>query len=303
MPSIKQSTIKLGLIQLQAGNDMRANTERAYALAQMAAKKGAHILCLPELYNTVYFPQLEKADKDYYAETVPGFSTATFCALAKKYKVVVIVPLYEKKKVNGIWKYFNSAVVINEKGQILDTYHKIHIPHDPGFYEKYYFEESKSGYRVYKTSYATFAVLICYDQWFPEAARAARLNGAEIIFYPTAIGNVVGYAPPEGDWHASWELMMRSHAIANCVHVAAVNRVGREERMRFWGQSFVSDAFGTVVDRATSSKEQVLIVPVNLGMNHYIEDGWGFLRNRRPDTYGMLTSKKLIEKSKKLKNI
>ncbi len=300
---MKQRNVMLGLVQTKAGSDINENIDRACQFTEDAAKKGAKIICLQELYNTTYFPQYENADKDSFAETIPGVSTARFQNIAKKYRVVVIVPLYEKKKVKGAWKYYNSAVVINEKGVLLDVYHKTHIPHDPGFYEKNYFAEGESGYRIYKTSFATFAVLICYDQWFPEAARVARLGGAEIIFYPTAIGSIVGYTPPEGDWHTAWETMMRSHAIANSVHVASINRVGKEGRMHFWGQSFASDPFGNILARGSKTKEEALLVEIDLERNNFVADGWGFLRNRRPSTYKLLTTQALIEKSKKLKNI
>jgi agmatine deiminase len=240
--------------------------------------------------------------------------------IAKAYGVVIIVPIYEKfgrpgqktmprtggqrpTGTGGGWKYFNSAAVINEKGRLLkDVYRKIHIPQDPGFYEKDYFEAGQSGYKVYKTKFATFAVLICYDQWYPEAARVVRLEGAEIIFYPTALGNIVGYKA-EGDWHDAWETSMRGHAIANSVHVAAVNRVGTEGKMKFFGQSFVAGPFGKVLKRASADKEEVLIAKIDLEQNKFFAEGWGFLRNRRPDTYKSLTTNKLTSKSKKLANV
>ena len=191
---------------------------------------------------------------------------------------------------------------VDEKGKLLKTYRKVHIPQDPGFYEKDYFRESDSGYRVYKTKFATFAVLICYDQWFPEAARAVRLEGAEIIFYPTAVGNIIGYTT-EGDWHEAWETIQRGHAIANSVYVVGINRVGKEGNMQFFGQSFVSDPFGKILKRANKNKDEVLLVDLNLELNKFFAEGWGFLRNRRPDTYNILTSDKLVEKVKKLKNV
>jgi agmatine deiminase len=166
----------------------------------------------------------------------------------------------------------------------------MHIPQDPLFYEKNYFapgdiDSKGGGWRVYRTAFATFAVLICYDQWFPEAARAATLAGAGIIFYPTAIGNVVGYRSADGDWHDAWETVMRGHAIANGVHVVAVNRVGREDRLRFWGQSFACDSFGKVLKRASATREEVMIAKLDLSHNKRIREGWGFLRNRRPEAY------------------
>ena len=266
-----------------------ANLAHARGLVLRAIQKSARIICLPELYRSLYFPQKKKHDVQKYLESIPGPSVAMFAPIAKKHKVVIIAPIFEKTK-NG--RTYNSAVVINEKGTVLPAYRKLHIPHDPGFYEQDYFEKGNMGYRVYHTSYATFAVLICFDQWFPEAARMARLAGAEIIFYPTAIGNLIGYIPPEGNWQNAWETIQRSHAIANSVAVAAVNRVGVEGKTKFWGGSFVADAVGNVIRRA-NNKETVLVETVDLGLNSYVSDGWGFLRNRRPDTYRLSVKKRI----------
>lgn len=279
--------VTIGLIQSKVSVNQKSNLEKTIFLIEKAAKKGAKIICLQELYKTIYFPQYTNSDKNTYSETIPGESTKVFCALAKKYQIVIIVPIFEKNK-NG--KYFNSAAVINEKGKLLKTYHKIHIPQDPKFYEKDYFEEGAS-YKIYKTKYAAFAVLICYDQWFPEAARSAALQGAEIIFYPTAIGNMVGYKSPDGNWHDAWETVMRGHAIANAVHVVAVNRTGREDALNFWGQSFVCDSFGKILKRASKNKEEVLVCKIDLAHNKRIREGWGFFRNRRSDTYNQLIKK------------
>lgn len=228
--------------------------------------------------------------------------------LAKELGVVIIVPIFEKAK-NG--KYYNTAVVFDEKGRKLDRYHKIHIPHDPGFYEKDYFEKGDLGYKIFKTKFGNFAVLICFDQWFPEAARAAKLAGAEIIFYPTAIANVIGYVPVEGDWHDAWETVMRGHAIANSVVVATANRTGVEGKSHFWGQSFICDAFGKVINRASATKEEVIVGTLDLNMNDFISEGWGFLHDRRPDTYASLVSKvkkparskSIIEEEKRLQKL
>jgi agmatine deiminase len=212
--------------------------------------------------------------------------------------VTLVVPIYEKKGK----KYYNTAIVINRDGKMVGQYHKIHIPHDPGFYEKEYFEHSTEGYKIFEVDGVKFAVLICYDQWFPEAARMARLNGAEIIFYPTAIGDIIGYKP-EGDWHNAWETSMRGHAIANSVHVAAINRVGIEGRVKFFGQSFISDPFGKILKIGSKDKEELLVQKIDLERNVFFAEGWGFLRNRRPDTYKDLVSNKLTKKSKKLQNV
>jgi len=281
----KSSKATIGLIQASASEDMEANVKKTVKKAEEAAKKGAQIICLQELYRTRYFPQEEKIDAAKLAETIPGESTNAFSALAKEREVAIIVPVFEKDSAGS---YYNSAAVIDADGRILDTYRKLHIPHDPLFYEKNYFKPGNLGYRVCKTRYASFSVLICYDQWFPEAARICALKGADILFYPTAIGLIKGDSSPEGDWHEAWETIQRSHAIANGVHVAAVNRVGEEGKLKFWGSSFVCDSFGKVLKRAGSEREEVLIVELDLGKNKFVQEGWGFLRNRRPDTYSLL---------------
>jgi agmatine deiminase len=282
----RRRLVTIGAIQSRALEDPDANLRNAERLTRLAARKGAQIICLPELYRTVYFPQHRRADVSGYAETIPGESTRVFRKLAKELGTVLIVPVFEQAGSGGKnGRFYNSAVVIDERGRLLPTYRKLHLPQDPLFYEQNYFSHGDAGYRVYKTKFTTFAVLICYDQWFPEAARMATLRGAEIIFYPTAIGNVVGYRSPDGDWHDAWETVMRGHAIANGVHVVAVNRVGREDRLRFWGQSFACDSFGKILQRASAAKEEVLITKLDLSHNRRIREGWGFFRNRRPDTY------------------
>jgi agmatine deiminase len=277
-----KKSVTIGGIQARASEDVAANVAKTVTMVRRAARKGAKIICLQELYRTFYFPQHAKRMRDAIPESIPGASTNTFGKLAEELGVVIIVPIFEKAR-GG--KHYNSAVVIDQNGKLLPTYRKMHIPQDPLFYEKNYFAAGDRGWRVYKTTYATFAVLICYDQWFPEAARMATLAGAEIIFYPTAIGNVVGYHSADGDWHDAWETVMRGHAIANGVHVVAVNRVGREDRLRFWGQSFVCDSFGKILKRASATKEEVMIAKLNLAHNQRIREGWGFLRNRRPEAY------------------
>lgn len=277
-------SITIGLIQTKAAVDQQANLEKTAVLVEKAAKKGAKIICLQELYKTIYFPQYLDANKDDYAESIPGESTKIFCALAKKYEIIIIVPIFEKSNAG---EYFNSALVISTNGEVLEPYRKIHLPEDPKFHEQHYFEPGHM-HHIYKTKHATFAVLICYDQWFPESARTVALQGAEIIFYPTAIGNMVNYKSADGNWHDAWETVMRGHAIANAVHVAAVNRIGREDQLKFWGQSFVCDSFGKILKRANKDKEEVLLCKVDLAHNQRIREGWGFFRNRRPDMYGLL---------------
>jgi len=281
----KTKVISVGLIQTAVSDDIADNVKRTIEKIKEAAAKGAQIVCLQELYRTHYFPQKEKQEVSQLAETIPGDSTTAFSQLAKEKKIVIIAPLFEKAS-NG--KYYNSAVMIDADGKISGSYRKVHIPQDPLFYEKNYFEAGDQGYCVHKTSYARVGVLICYDQWYPEAARINALKGAEIIFYPTAIGYVKGYNSADGDWHDAWKTVQRAHAIANGVHVAAINRVGEEDQLKFWGGSFVCDSFGKVLGEASDKKEETLVVKVDLTKNKQIQEGWGFLRNRRPDTYNQL---------------
>jgi agmatine deiminase len=277
--------VTIGLIQLSVSESIAENMKKTSEKIEEAAQKGAQIVCLQELYRTRYFPQQEKLDVNDLAESIPGESTQLFSELAKKHKIVIIAPLFEKAK-NG--KFYNSAVVIDSNGDIMGTYRKAHIPYDPYFYEKDYFEAGDSEYKVFETGFARVGVLICYDQWFPEPARINALKGAEIIFYPTAIGYVKGYTSEDGDWHDAWKTVQRAHAIANGVHVAAVNRVGEEGELAFWGGSFVCDSFGKVIREASITKEEVIVAQIDLSKNKKIQEGWGFLRNRRPDTYNSL---------------
>lgn len=285
----KNKFVTIAGIQSIASPDLKENLINTVKMVEQAAQNGAEIICLQELFRTPYFPQYKKVKKDKYIETIPGESTSVFSSIAKRYKVVIIVPIYEKDKKGG---YHNSAVVINTDGKLLSTYRKIHIPQDPLFYEKNYFKESSNGYRIFKTKYATFAVLICYDQWFPEAARSVKLLGADIIFYPTAIGNITNVKEHEGDWHDAWETSMRAHAIANSLHVVAVNRTGVEDKLKFWGQSFICDAFGKIIKRGSENNDEIVMAKIDLAKNKIIEKEWGFMRNRRTDTYKGLSKKK-----------
>ncbi len=291
MPKTSSSpeTITIGLIQTVASDDIAENMKNALAKTEEAAKKGAQVVCLPELYRSKYFPQEENQKVKGLAETIPGESTQAFATMAKKQKITVIVPLFEKH-LSG--KFFNSAVTIGEDGKILGIYRKVHIPNDPFFYEKSYFEPGNSGYEVYKTPHAHISVLICYDQWFPEPARINALGGTDIIFYPTAIGTIKGYTSTDGDWHDAWKTVQRAHAIANGVHVAAVNRVGEEGQLKFWGGSFVCDSFGKVLKQASAEKEEILVSKLDLSKNKRIQEGWGFLKNRRPDTYNAIVERR-----------
>ncbi|MCK9579830.1 MAG: agmatine deiminase family protein [Methanoregula sp.] len=280
---MKEGTVTIGLLQMEVTNNREDMLAKARAGVIEAAKAGARIVCLPELYRTQYFPRHPSGDASSCAETVPGESTGVFSAIAREHGIVIIVPLFEKAP-GG--RFHNTAVVIDADGSLMPPYRKIHIPQDPGFYEKGCFYPGDT-YHVYETRQGKIAVLICFDQWFPEAARCVALEGADIIFYPTAIGHPRDTEPDEGSWHDAWELIQRSHAIANCVHVAAVNRVGREGTTRFFGGSFVCDAFGKILAKAGDS-EKMLVAELDLSMNRAVQDSWGFFRNRRPDTYGRI---------------
>lgn len=275
------SRVAVGLVQMNMSERPADNMSRACKFVEQAARRGARIVCLPELFRTRYFPQRPRRNGRLLSESIPGESTGVFSVLAKRHRIVIVAPLYERDHQG---KLFNSAAVLDADGTLLPTYRKIHLPHDPLFWERDYFKPGDV-YRVYRTRYATFAVLICYDQWFPEAARQVVLAGADLIFYPTAIGTIRGYRSPDGDWHNAWETVQRGHAIANGVHVAAVNRVGVEGKLKFWGQSFVCDAFGQLVKRADSRREEVVIARLDLSRNKRIRDGWGFLKHLRPETY------------------
>ncbi len=287
---VKEKIVKIGLVQTKVSNNLKLNLNKTLKLVESAAQKGAEIICLQELYKTPYFPNKKNVDVTNFTENIPGESTEAFKNISKKYKCSIILPIYEKAN-NG--KLYNTVVVLNEKGELQPTYRKIHIPHDPSFYEKNYFTEGDNGYQLFKHKNITFAVLICFDQWFPEAARVTKLSGAEIIFYPTAIGTIIGEKQVEGDWHDAWETVMRGHAIANSFPIVAVNRTGLEGKSKFWGQSFISDAFGKVIKRASKDKDEVIIGTLDLAMNNYIGESWGFLINRRPDTYNLITDKNI----------
>ena len=283
------SEVTVGLIQMRAETEVRANVQRAICRIRDAAAQGAQIVCLQELFNTPYFCQTEDLAPFALAEPVPGPTTDALGALAGELEVVLIVPLFEQRA-RGL--YHNSAVVFDADGSRLGAYRKMHIPDDPGYYEKFYFTPGDLGFRTFKTRYADIGVLICWDQWFPEAARLVTLSGAHILFYPTAIG----WHDDEADavrrtQHEAWELVQRSHAITNGVYVAAVNRVGREGAMTFWGASFVAAPDGSLVTRAAHEGEASLVATCDLGAVDTMRQQWPFLRDRRIDTYGALTAR------------
>jgi len=279
-------TVTLGLIQMSMNEDPAANLGKALNLIKKAAKGGARIVCLPELFTSPYFPQDVKVDASRYAESLAGPTVKALSKAAAENRVVLVGgSIFEVDGKN----FYNTSVVFDDNGKVLGKYRKVHIPHDPNFYEQNYFTPGE-GYSVFETRYGKIATLICYDQWYPEAARTAALMGAEIIFYPTAIGRVEGVRQVEGDWQDAWTTVQRGHAIANCVAVAAVNRVGKEGSMQFWGGSFVSSQFGTVLARG-SDQEEVVFAKVSKYMGEFVREGWRFFHNRRPDTYGRIVER------------
>ncbi len=297
MVSMASKPINLGLVQMNMVSEPEANLAHAIELVAEAAKKGADIVCLPELFTSPYFAQAEKKSEEgkkaiKYAQTIPGPASAALSAAAKKNKITLVAgSIYEQD--GKTKKLYNTSLVFAPDGKMMGNYRKTHIPHDPNFYEQDYFEKGDTGFKVFNapagSSSARISPLICYDQWFPEAARTCALMGAQIIFYPTAIGVPDGVEQAEGNWQEAWENVMRGHAIANNVIVAAVNRCGREGEMNFWGGSFVCDAFGKTLARA-GSEEEVLVVRVDPAHSEMVREGWRFFYNRRPEMY-----KKLIE--------
>jgi N-carbamoylputrescine amidase len=290
------SAIKLGLIQTDVSAHPDANLKKTLTLVERAAKSGAQIICTQELFRSQYFCQSENHDYFKLAEKIPGPSTDAFCKLAKKHKVVIIASLFERRTA-GL--YHNTAVIIDADGSLLGIYRKMHIPDDPLFYEKFYFTPGDLGFKTWDTRYGKIGVLICWDQWYPEAARLTAMQGAQILFYPTAIG----WHPSEkakygAKQHNAWETIQRSHAIANGCYVASVNRIGHEildgvggDGLEFWGQSFVAGTSGEIISKASSHKEEILIVPVDLDNVDTTRTHWPFLRDRRIDAYGNLTKR------------
>lgn len=292
MPAIStQAKVSIGLIQTACSAEPAANLKKTLAAAERAAKQGAQIICTQELFRSQYFCQTEDHRFFELAEPIPGPTTEAFQQVARAREVVLIVSLFERRAA-GV--YHNTAVVIDADGSLLGRYRKMHIPDDPLYYEKFYFTPGDLGFRAWPTRYGRVGVLVCWDQWYPEGARLTALQGAEILFYPTAIG-----------WHTSekkqfgrkqydaWVTIQRSHAIANGVFVAAPNRIGPEGTVQFWGGSFVCDPFGEIIATAGHDKEEVLIAKCDLGKVEETRQHWPFLRDRRIDAYGGITQRLL----------
>ena len=291
--NITARQVRIALIQgREQGNP---STDLAYTVARIreAAASGAQIVCTQELFNTPYFCRTQDTKHFDLAEPIPGATTALLEALAGELGVVIISALFERRA-SGV--YHNTAAVIDADGRYLGKYRKMHIPQDPGFEEKFYFTPGDLGYKVWDTKFGKISVLICWDQWYPEAARLSALAGAEIIFYPTAIGWIPEEKAELGAaQHIAWEAVQRGHAVANGCYVATVNRTGVEGETEFWGQSFVSDFYGQIVERAPVSEEHILIADCDLKALEDMRRTWPFFRDRRIDTYDGMTSRMIDE--------
>jgi N-carbamoylputrescine amidase len=302
----RSAVVNIAITQMTCSPDPQANFEKQLRLLESAAKQGGQILCTQEIYRGQYFCQVEDHRFFELAETIPGPSTDAFGRLAKQLGVVIVASLFERRAA-GL--YHNTAVVIETDGSIKGIYRKMHIPDDPLYYEKFYFTPGDTGFRAFDTTFGKIGVLICWDQWFPEGARLTAMQGAEILFYPTAIG----WHPSEKSQygkaqHEAWETMMRSHAIANGCYVCAPNRIGHElvpgtdgrpvhpEGIQFWGQSFISGPDGQIIRRASVDQEEILVVPCDLKRVEFSRTHWPFLRDRRIDAYGDLT-KRFVDRS------
>jgi N-carbamoylputrescine amidase len=289
---------KIGLVQMRMGPDPEANFAAAVSRIRQAAARGANIVCLPELFRAQYFCQREDLRLFDLAEPIPGPSTEKLSAVARQVGVAIVASLFERRA-PGL--YHNTAVTLNANGELAGIYRKMHIPDDPLYYEKYYFTPGDLGFRAAETDFGRIGTLVCWDQWYPEGARLTALQGAEVLFYPTAIG----WHPAEKDefgtaQYEAWQTMQRAHAIANGVYVAAVNRVGHEQGdvlgnraegpgIEFWGGSFIADPFGRIVAQAAHDAEQILIGEVDLALIEDTRRNWPFLRDRRIDAYAPIT--------------
>ena len=288
---------RIGVLQLELNNTPEKNRLKCTEWIKKAAKQGAEVICFPELYSSHYFCQSEDIENFNYAESFDGISFQTFAALAKELGVTLIIPFFERKMA-GL--YYNSALIIDEKGNLNGLYRKMHIPDDPHFYEKFYFTPGDLGFQNFKTKKANLGVLICWDQWYPEAARITSLKGSEVIFYPTAIG----WHPAEKAQHGklqqqAWMNAMKGHAVSNGIYIAAANRIGLEkylpntDGLEFWGSSFIAGPQGEILAQASEDKEEILLAEVDLSHQEYVRQNWPFFRDRRVDVFGDLTQRAL----------
>jgi N-carbamoylputrescine amidase len=286
---MEKRIVQLALIQMSCSPDPQENMEKVEREIRVAAKQGAQIVCLQELFRSLYFCDVEDYDNFALAESIPGPTTNRFSELAKELGVVIIASLFEKRAA-GI--YHNTTAVLDADGSYLGKYRKMHIPDDPGYFEKFYFTPGDMGYKVFDTKFAKVGVLICWDQWYPEAARLTAMKGAEFLVYPTAIG-----------WHQdqdeqtnkeqlnAWQTIQKSHSVANGIPVISVNRTGKEGEMRFWGNSFVTNSFGYVTYQAPSGDEVTKVVDIDLNESDEKRTHWPFFRDRRIDSYSPITKR------------
>ncbi|HLY68811.1 MAG TPA: carbon-nitrogen hydrolase [Puia sp.] len=285
------SVVKIGLIQSGCVKEKSENLQQTSEKIRKAAAEGAQIICLQELFESLYFCDVEDYEHFKLAESVPGPSTDALSKLAGELQVVIIASLFEKRT-QGI--YHNTVAVLDADGTYLGKYRKMHIPDDPAYYEKFYFTPGDLGYKIFKTKYADIGVLICWDQWYPEASRITALMGAEILFYPTAIGWATSQNEETNSeqFHA-WQTIQRSHAVANGVHVVSVNRVGFEQNgaMKFWGGSFIANPFGRILYQASHDKEEIVVQDIDTAKTDSYRTHWPFLRDRRIDSYEPITKR------------
>lgn len=289
MPHSSSNTVKLALVQMRCVASKQANVEKALARIEEAAKAGAQVICLPELFAGLYFCQSEDHTQFDQAEPIPGPTSEALSEAARRHGVVLVTSLFERRA-PGL--YHNTGVIFDADGRQAGLYRKMHIPDDPLYYEKFYFTPGDTGFRSFPTRFALVGTCVCWDQWFPEAARLTAMTGAQVIFYPTAIGWHFHEKEEFGAaQHSAWETMMRSHAIANGVFVVAVNRTGIEGQLEFWGASFVADPNGNVIARASHDREELLLVDADLDSIDVVRTHWPFFRDRRIDAYGDLTKR------------
>jgi len=280
--------VKVGLVQMTCSENTEANRQKAIEKIREAAAKGAQIVCLQELFTSLYFCDVEDHDNFKLGESIPGPTTDLLRPLAEELGVVIIASLFEKRA-QGL--YHNTTAVIDADGAYLGKYRKMHIPDDPGYYEKFYFTPGDLGYKIFETKFARIGVLICWDQWYPEAARITSLMGAEILFYPTAIGWDLDEKDPviNQEQHDAWETIQRSHAVANGLYVVSVNRVGTEANQKFWGGSFIANPHGRLLYKASHDQEEVHVQEIDLDKTEYYRTTWPYLRDRRIDSYAPIT--------------
>jgi N-carbamoylputrescine amidase len=289
------SKVKVGIVQMSCVREKEVNLQKAIGKIREAASQGAQIVCLQELFTSLYFCDTEDYNHFQLAESIPGPATEILQQVARENRVVIIASLFEKRA-KGI--YHNTAAVIDASGEYLGKYRKMHIPDDPAYYEKFYFTPGDLGYKIFNTAYAKIGILICWDQWYPEAARITSLMGAEILFYPTAIGwaTAQDQQTNEEQFNA-WQTIQRSHAVANGVHVVSVNRVGFEQEgaMKFWGGSFISNPFGRILYQAGHDLEEVAVLELDTDKTDSYRTHWPFMRDRRIDSYQPITKRFIDE--------